>query len=125
MCQAAQFPVVHVFPMKSSEHNDKNDVVYALSKPSRCYGCDKRLLENEIVKLKHMENESEVFCLHCAGLDHLELLPSGNAILTRLAKKYSKSRYVVMKWSELWKTYERQGVLLERQAVERARSERG
>ena len=101
----------------------KEDIVYALSKASRCYGCDKRLLENEIVKLKHKENESEVLCVDCAGLGGLELLRSGNATITRLAKKYSKSRYIVMKWSELWKAYERQGLLLERQAIEQARKE--
>jgi hypothetical protein len=101
----------------------KEDLVYALSKASRCYGCDKRLLENDIVQLKHKENENEVLCIDCAGLSGLELLRSGNASITRLAKKYSKSRYVVMKWSELWKAYERQGLLLERQAIEKARKE--
>lgn len=107
----------------SNSTRAKDEAVYALSKASRCYGCDKRLLENDIVKLNHKENESEVFCVSCSGLDGLELLRSGNATITRLAKKYSKTRFVVMKWSELWKTYERLGLLLERDAIEKARKE--
>lgn len=101
----------------------KDPVVYELSKPSRCFNCDARLAAGDIVKLKVADEEREVMCSRCAGLDGFEKLPSGNAVLTRLGSKYSSVRYVVMRWSELWKCYERQGILLEKPALERARKE--
>lgn len=102
---------------------EKEPVLYQLSSDSRCYNCDRKLLINEIVKLKNQEDEKEVFCLSCAGLNHLELLGGGNAKLTRLAKKYSKEKYVVVRWSQLWKCYERKGLLLEKAAIRKAEAE--
>lgn len=107
--------------MKLSE--DKDSAVYSLSRASRCYGCDTALAENQIVKLKDKGEEREVLCLSCSGLEAFDLLPSGNAQATRLAKKYSKVYFVVLKWSDLWKAYERRGLLLEKQAISRALSE--
>lgn len=71
------------------------------------------------------EDEREVFCRKCAGLEEMEVLRSGNAQITRLAKKYSSRHFVVLKWSELWKTYERQGLLVETDALKQAREEAG
>jgi hypothetical protein len=106
-----------------AESKKKDPVVYALSRPSRCYGCDKRMIVDEIVKLDEKEDEKEVYCCNCAGLADLTLLASGNATVTRLAKKYSQIRFVVVKWSDTWKCYERQGLLVEKQALERAQKE--
>lgn len=53
----------------------------------------------------------------------MEVLRSGNAQVTRLAKKYSTKHFIVLKWSEIWKTYERQGLLVEPDALKRARDE--
>lgn len=97
--------------------------VYALYRPSRCHGCDRKLEKGEIVKLEQGLEEQRAFCSKCAEIDGLEILPSGNAALTRLAKKYSSKCYVVMRWSEVWKAYERQGLYVEPAAVEKARSE--
>jgi len=109
----------------SGARKSKDPVVYALSRPSRCYGCDIRLQSGEIVKLEKDSEDKEVFCRKCAGLEALELLPGGNAKITRLAKKYSSVRYVVVRWSDLWKSYERQGLLVESQAIDRAEEESG
>ncbi len=109
-----------------SEQDKKRpaNAVFALSKISRCHGCDTKLPVDVIVKLNYKENdEVEAFCLTCAGLDQLVVLKSGNAQVTRLAKKYSTRHFVIMKWSELWKTYERQGLLVESDALERATKE--
>jgi hypothetical protein len=95
-------------------------VVYALNKPSRCYGCDLKLPADEIVKLEKGNDEREVLCVACAGLTDFELIKPGNAQLTRKASKLSSVRYVVMKWSELWKCYERAGVLVEKEALQKA-----
>jgi hypothetical protein len=59
-------------------------------------------------------------CLACADLDHLIFLPSGNTALTRRARKHSILSAVVLKWSRARKRYERQGLLVEEQALERA-----
>ncbi len=62
-------------------------------------------------------------CLRCADLDHLVYLPSGNTALTRRASKYSTLRAVVVRFSRSRKRNERQGILVERSALERAECE--
>jgi hypothetical protein len=62
-------------------------------------------------------------CLTCADLDHLMFLPPGDAALTRRARKYSTLSAVVQKWSRACKRYERQGLLVEEQALQRAEAE--
>lgn len=62
-------------------------------------------------------------CLACADLDHLLFLPAGDAALTRRARKHSTLSPVVLKWSRARKRYERQGVLVEAQALEQAEEE--
>lgn len=99
------------------------EVVHALSRPSRCHGCDTKLEKGAIVKLTRHEEEKEAFCQKCAGLVGFELVPSGNAKITRLAKKYSSPYFIVMRWSELWKCYERQGLLALSAAVAQAKVE--
>ncbi|WP_039889653.1 DUF2293 domain-containing protein [Mycobacterium xenopi] len=59
-------------------------------------------------------------CLDCADLGHLEFLPSGDVTLTRRAKKASRLSAVVVRWSRSRKRYERQGILAEPDAIERA-----
>lgn len=62
-------------------------------------------------------------CLSCADLDHLYFLPAGDAALTRRSRKYSKLSAVVLKWSRARKRYERQGLLVEKGALEQAEQE--
>jgi hypothetical protein len=59
-------------------------------------------------------------CLTCADMDHLLFLPSGDAALTRRAKKASTLSAVVVRWSRTRKRYERQGLLVEEPALEQA-----
>ena len=59
-------------------------------------------------------------CLVCADMDHLVYLPSGDASLTRRAKKASGLSAVVVRFSRTRRRYERQGVLVEEVALERA-----
>jgi hypothetical protein len=67
--------------------------------------------------------DNKVLCLACADLDHLVFLPAGDAALTRRARKYSTLSAVVLQWSRSRKRYERQGVLVEKQALEQAEAE--
>ncbi|MGH9181768.1 MAG: DUF2293 domain-containing protein, partial [Acidimicrobiales bacterium] len=62
-------------------------------------------------------------CLACADLDHLVFLPAGDAGLTRRAKKASAISAVVVRFSRSRRRYERQGLLVEREALARAEQE--
>jgi hypothetical protein len=59
-------------------------------------------------------------CLTCADMDHLVFLPRGDATLSRRAKKESGLSAVVVRFSRTRKRYERQGILVEEAALERA-----
>jgi hypothetical protein len=59
----------------------------------------------------------------CADMDHLMFLPSGDAAMTRRAKKASRLSAVVVRWSKARKRYERQGRLVEEAALEDAEQE--
>jgi hypothetical protein len=63
-----------------------------------------------------MENPGPV-CLRCVGLDDLEFLPTGDALLTRRAKANSARSAVVVRFSRSRRRYERQGLLVEPEAV--------
>ena len=67
--------------------------------------------------------DSGPLCLDCADLGHLDYLPAGDAALTRRAKKASRLSAVVVRWSRSRKRYERQGILAESEAIDRAEQE--
>lgn len=56
-------------------------------------------------------------CLTCAEMDHLVYLPAGDAALTRRSKVASRLSAVVVRYSRARKRYERQGVLVEEDAL--------
>jgi hypothetical protein len=61
-------------------------------------------------------------CLRCAGLGELEYLPAGDAGLSRRAKAGSKKFAVVVRFSRTRGRYERQGLLVEPEALRAART---
>lgn len=61
-------------------------------------------------------------CLRCVGLDDLEYLPAGDALLTRRAKAKSTRYAVVVRFSRTRGRYERQGLLVEPQALAEAKT---
>lgn len=63
-----------------------------------------------------MEDDAPL-CMRCADLDHLTYLPAGNTTLTRRARKASGLSAVVVRFSRSRQRYERQGVLVEEQAL--------
>jgi hypothetical protein len=69
-----------------------------------------------------MENEGPA-CLPCVGLGDLEFLGAGDAKLTRRAKAKSARHAVVVRFSRTRKRYERQGLLVEPQALKEAERE--
>jgi hypothetical protein len=62
-------------------------------------------------------------CLDCVGLADLEFLPAGNVLLTRRAKAKSKRSAVVVRFSRSRRRYERQGILVEAEALAAAERE--
>jgi len=70
-----------------------------------------------------MMEDAGPLCLECADMNHLVFLPSGDAALTRRAKRASRLWAVVVRFSRARRRYERQGVLVEEPALERAEAE--
>ncbi len=87
---------------------------------SSCCECGEHLDRGDWITLVE---DKGVLCLACTDLDHLIFLPSGNAALTRRARKHSPLVAVVLKWSRARKRYERQGLLVGEEALGRAETE--
>src|SRR5207249_4682230 len=94
--------------------------VFITTRESRCDECGEDLGSRALILLA---GDRGAFCLTCADLDHLLFLPPGDPALTRRARKYSTLSAVVLKWSRARKRYERQGLLVEEHALERAETE--
>ena len=94
-------------------------VVFCIVNDSQCSECGRELWRGSFITLE----KGKALCLSCADLDHLWFLPSGNTALTRRTTKYSKIHPVVVRWSRTRKRYERQGILAEPEAIERAEQE--
>jgi hypothetical protein len=102
-----------------SSPESKELVVFAILRDSKCTGCGKDLWKGDFL---FMEGEHPL-CLSCADLDHLVYLPSGDAAVTRRARKYSPLNAVVVRFSRSRGRYERQGILVSEAALERAEQE--
>jgi hypothetical protein len=89
-------------------------VVISPLKDFTCSICD-----TESGGLLIMEGAGPV-CMRCAELDQLAFLPSGDGALTRRAKAGSRLWAVVVRFSRSRRRYERQGILVEEDALERA-----
>jgi len=94
-------------------------VVFSVVRPTECSECGEELLKGSLLRLE----KEKALCMSCADLDRLEFLPSGDQAVTRRASKYSKLRAVVVRWSRARKRYERQGILVEPEAIRRAEEE--
>lgn len=94
--------------------------VFITTGESVCSECGEELGRHAWITL--VEGQGAV-CLTCADMDHLIFLSSGDAALTRRAGKYSTLSAVVLQWSRARKRYERQGLLVEEPALQRAEKE--
>ena len=93
--------------------------VFITNQDSTCDECGEQLGHRAWITL----SEGKAYCLSCADIDRLLFLPSGDAALTRRAGKHSTLSAVVLKWSRARKRYERQGLLVEESALQRAEQE--
>ncbi|MBN2536751.1 DUF2293 domain-containing protein [candidate division WOR-3 bacterium] len=94
-------------------------VVYRIRRDAKCSECGAPLARGNLLFLE----QGRPLCLDCADLGHLEYLPRGDAALTRRSRKHSGLSAVVVEFSRARRRYERQGVLVEPEAVDRARVE--
>jgi hypothetical protein len=94
-------------------------VVFSILKPSACAECGVELWKGTFLRME----KQKPLCLECADLDHLVFLPRGDVALTRRSRKYSVLSAVVVRFSRSRKRYERQGLLVESAALERAEEE--
>jgi hypothetical protein len=106
--------------MDSQPNSTEELKVFISTRESTCGECGENLGSKAWITLV---GEKGALCLACADLDHLVFLPSGDAALTRRAKKHSTLSAVVLKWSRARNRYERQGLLVEEQALEKAEEE--
>jgi len=97
----------------------KDLVVFSILRDSQCVECGEALWKGNFL---FMEKERPL-CLACADLDHLVYLPRGDAALTRRAKKHSTLSAVVVQFSRARGHYERQGILVEESALQKAEHE--
>jgi hypothetical protein len=94
-------------------------VVFQILRDSTCSECG---VEIEQGSLLFMEAKQPL-CLACALMDDLEYLSAGDTALTRRATKYSGRTAVVVRFSRSRGRYERQGILVEPAALQKAEHE--
>jgi hypothetical protein len=101
-----------------SNQQDDEIVVFLIVRQSKCAECGAELLKGSFLRIEGKRS----LCLTCADLDHLVFLPRGDTALTRRASKHSTLSPIVLRFGRR-RRYERQGVLVEQAALERAERE--
>jgi hypothetical protein len=94
-------------------------VVFQILRESECSECGVELPKDSFLLME----ANQPLCLACARLDDLGYLPAGDVALTRRATKYSGRVAVVVRFSRSRGRYERQGILVDKAALERAEQE--
>lgn len=102
------------------EKRESEILVFISRRESTCDECKEELGHGAWITLNRRKG---ALCLSCADLDHLVFLAPGDTALTRRARKYSTLAAVVLEWSRTRKRYERQGLLVENEALEKAEQE--
>jgi hypothetical protein len=94
-------------------------VVFLNLRDAQCSECGAEIAQGSMLLME----ADQPLCLHCARLGGLEFLPAGDTALTRRATRYSGRAAVVVRFNRARKRYERQGILVEETALERAEQE--
>jgi len=102
-----------------AQGNNKELLVFIVRRETKCSECGEDLWRASFLRLE----KDKALCLSCADLGHLEYLPSGDAALTRRSIKHSKVHAKALLWSRTRKRYERQGILVVPEAIEKATEE--
>jgi hypothetical protein len=94
-------------------------VVFLNLRDAQCSECGAEIAQGSMLLME----ADQPLCLYCARLDGLEFLPAGDTALTRRATKYGARAAVVVRFNRTRKRYERQGILVEESALEKAEQE--
>ncbi|MEW6303976.1 MAG: DUF2293 domain-containing protein [Verrucomicrobiota bacterium] len=94
-------------------------VFITVSDDSKCAECGADLSRGSFLFLE----KGQALCLACADLDHLVFLPAGDTALSRRSRKHSPLSAVVVRFNRNRKRYERQGLLVTPDALDRAEQE--
>lgn len=106
--------------MDAKSKNTEDIKVFISNRDSKCDECGEELGRQAWITLVE---DKGALCLACADLDELVFLPTGDAALTRRARKHSVLSAVVLKFSKARGRYERQGLLVEEEALAQAEAE--
>lgn len=99
--------------------NSKGLLVIESTRGFSCADCGTANDRGELLTM----DDAGPLCMACADLSHLEFLARGDTALTRRARKHSTLSAVVVRWSTSRRRYERQGIVAEPHAIERAEQE--
>lgn len=107
--------------MRSDVKDQKNElVVFAVRRrEGKCDECGDDIGRGGFLR----KEGNRGLCVDCADLGDLVFLGARDPALTRRATKYSPLRAVVVEWSRTRKRYERKGILVAPDAIERAENE--
>jgi hypothetical protein len=94
-------------------------IVFKIVDDSRCRACGIKRKKGSFFRME----KKGIVCPVCTGIDHLVYFPRGDTALTRRATKHSMLRAIVVRFSRRRRRDERQGVLVEQAALERAKRE--
>ncbi|MBM4085804.1 MAG: DUF2293 domain-containing protein [Planctomycetes bacterium] len=94
-------------------------LVFVAFQEQECSECREKMDAGNLV---FVEGRNPL-CLRCADLDHLVFLPSGDATLTRRAKKHSQLWAVVLQFNRRRRVQERQGLLVTAEGLAKAEAE--
>jgi hypothetical protein len=106
-------------PQEVASGKAEDIVVFITRRGGTCAECGAELFDGSMIRLE----KDQPHCLDCADLGHLEFLARGDTALTRRATKHSPLRAVVVQWSRARQHYERQGILVTPDAIDRAEQE--
>jgi hypothetical protein len=104
---------------KDTADKSKDLLVIVSGRDFTCADCGRAHDRGELLTM----DDAGPLCMACADLSHLEFLARGDTALTRRARKHSTLSAVVVKWSRHRRRYERQGIIAEPDAIERAEQE--
>jgi len=105
--------------LQKKETKDAQPVVFSIVRDSTCSECGAELWKGDLLFM----DGQQPLCLACAGMGELEYLPRGDVAMTRRATRYSSRTAVVVRFSRSRGRYERQGILVEPEAIARAEQE--
>jgi hypothetical protein len=91
-------------------------VVFSIIRDTECSECGTELWKDDLLFL----DGKQPLCMVCAGMSNLEFLGAGDAAMTRRSTKYSSRSAVVVRFIKSRGRYERQGILVEPEAIEKA-----